>query len=171
VIGAKGRTRCYQSWCDGLEAPKDWLACTRSTGCTLQARHRRGTQLGASKEQEVVQAENKTQCKRSKAENCECGALKYRIPCKEYYNELMNAEQRPSGAKLTSTIKLPGQVKLPGRERLSSRVKMDKRSCLADQSCQGEQKCQRERRCRANQGRAERGGPVERSEVAEIGQR
>ena len=119
----------------------------------------------------MVRAEKKTQCKRSKAENCECVALKYRIPSEEYYKELMNAEQRPIGAKLMSTIKLPGQVKLPGRERLSSRVKMDKKSCLADQSCQGEQKCQTERRCRADQGRAEQGRPEERSEVAEIGQR
>jgi len=50
-----------------------------------KAQYKRGTQLGASKEQEVVREESKTQSKRSKAENCECGALKYRhgIPSKE----------------------------------------------------------------------------------------
>ena len=28
--GAKGCTRRYQSWCDRLEAPKDWLAAGRA---------------------------------------------------------------------------------------------------------------------------------------------
>ena len=55
-------------------------------------------------------------------------------------------------------------------EKLSSRENLDERSCPADQSCQ-EEKCQTERKCRADQSRAERGGPVETSEVAEIGQR
>jgi len=56
-----------------------------------EAQYKRGTQLGAKKVQGVVRAESKTQCKRSKAENCECRALKYRIPSKEYYKELKNA--------------------------------------------------------------------------------
>ena len=73
----------------------------------------------------MVRAENKTQCKRSRAENCECGELKYRISSKEYYRQLKNAEQRPSGTKLMDTIKLPSQAKLSGREKLSSREKMD----------------------------------------------
>ena len=79
----------------------------------------------------MVQAENKAQCKRSKAENCECGALKYRISSKEYYKELKNAEQRPSGTKIMDTIRLPSQAKLSGREKLSSREKMDQRNCPA----------------------------------------
>jgi len=38
VRGAKGCTRRYQSWCDGSEAPKDWLAAGQSItveGCGL----------------------------------------------------------------------------------------------------------------------------------------
>ena len=67
-------------------------------------------------------------------------------------------------------IKLPREAKLPGRKKLSSTENLDERSCPADQSCQ-EEKCQTERKCRADQSRAEQDGPVETSEVAEIGQR
>ena len=38
-----------------------------------ETQYKRGPRFGASKE-------SKTQCKRRQAENCECGALKYRIP-------------------------------------------------------------------------------------------
>ena len=153
--GAQGCTRRYQS--QGLAGRALLLRvagyCVSCCDYTLlterdkqeaqealasQAQYKPGTQIVASTEQEVVRAESKTQRKRSKAENCKCGALKYRIPFKEYYKELKNAEQRPSGAKLTSRIKLPSQAKLPGRKRFSSEEKLDEESCPADQSCQGE---------------------------------
>jgi len=111
-------------WCDYTLCDRERQQRSIGDACKRKT-VQRGTQLGASKEQEVVQVESKTQCKRSKAENCEC-RLKYRIPSKEYYKDLKNAEKRPSGAKLTNRVKLPSQAKLSGRERLSSREKMDK---------------------------------------------
>ena len=78
----RGCTRRYQSWCDGLEALKDWLTeyyCwgLRATVCVAattlcvterdnqevqdtlasEEQYKQRTQLGVSKEQEVVRAE------------------------------------------------------------------------------------------------------------------
>jgi len=78
---SEGCTGRYQSWCDGLEAPKDWLEeqyfwGLRATVCVIattlcvterdnhqeaqEAQYKREMQLGASKEQEMVRAERKT---------------------------------------------------------------------------------------------------------------
>jgi len=84
VRGAKGCTRRYQSWCDRLETPKDWMAEHYCWGlralCVLlrlhsmwqrettkkhrrriasEAQYKRGTQLGASKEQDMVRTETR----------------------------------------------------------------------------------------------------------------
>ena len=95
----------------------------------IEAQYTRGTQLGASKEQEVVQAESKEQCKRSELYKVRmqsiAGTVYLRIitiwTC---FKKLPSAGQGPSAENLTSRAKLPSQAKLQGRE-----------SCRVERSC------------------------------------
>ena len=71
-----------------------------------ETQYKRGTQFGASKEQEVVRTESKTQCKRRQAENYEYGALKYRISqdergCQAERRWIKEVDQRIKVAKET----------------------------------------------------------------------